>query len=90
MASETFGGAAQPLYADAINGAVGLDMAIRRRVVDRDLERRVLSGREARGDDEGERGLDEPKEGRGGQKAHECKTPSSSRSSECDLRVITR
>jgi hypothetical protein len=40
-------------------------MAIRSRVVGRDLQRRTLSRREAGADDEGERGQEAPNEGRG-------------------------
>ena len=42
-------------------------MAVRRRVVDRDLERRVLSRRETGEDEDNERGREAPNESRGGQ-----------------------
>jgi hypothetical protein len=43
LASEALRSAAPQIDAEAVNRTVGLDMAVRRHVVDRDLERRILS-----------------------------------------------
>ena len=65
--------AARPpqIDAEAVDRTVGLDMAVSRHVVDRDLERRVLSHGETGEDEVNERGREGPNESRGGQKARE-------------------
>ena len=78
LASEALRSAAPQIDADAVNRTVGLDMAIRRRVVDRDLERRFLSHGETGKDEENERSREAPNESRGGQKSARGKMPSSS------------
>jgi hypothetical protein len=55
LAAETFRNAAPQIDVHTIDRPVGLDLAIRRRIVDRDPQRRVLS--------HGETGEDEEKEG---------------------------
>ena len=64
LAAETFCSATPQVDADAIDRAVGLEMAVRRRVVDRDLQRRVLSRSETGGEKENERGREAPNESR--------------------------
>jgi hypothetical protein len=54
LASEALRCAAPQIGAEAVNRTVRLDMAVRRHVIDRDLERRVLS--------DGETGKDEVNE----------------------------
>src|ERR1700733_5836007 len=51
LASEALRSAAPQIDAEAVNRTVGLDMAVGRHVVDRNLERRVLSGGETREDE---------------------------------------
>jgi hypothetical protein len=46
LASEALRGAAPQIDAEAVNRTIGLDMAVGRHVVDRNLEPRVLSGGE--------------------------------------------
>jgi len=83
LASKALCCAAPQIDAEAINRTVGLDMAVRRHVVDRDLERRVLSRGETCEDEENERGREAPNQIRGGQKAREVRCRHR-RSSECD------
>jgi hypothetical protein len=67
LAAGTLCGAAPEFYANAVYRAVGLHMAVRRRVVDRDLERRVLSRGETGEDEENERGREAANESRAAQ-----------------------
>ena len=62
-------------------------MAVGRRVVDRDLERRVLGGGETGEDEEGERDREAPSESRGGQGTDGSRRRHH-RSSECDLGLL--
>ena len=89
LAPKALRGAAPQIHADAVDRSVRLDMAIRRRVVDRDLERRVLGQREAGGDDESERDRAAPNEHRGGQGICEGGWRHG-QSSECDSGLLTR
>jgi hypothetical protein len=66
FAPETLGDPAPQVDADAVDRAVGLEMAIRRRVIDRDLQGRILSRGESRGEDENDHGREAPNERRGG------------------------
>src|ERR1700722_4514708 len=56
--------------AEAVNRTAGIDMAVRRHVVDRDLERRFLSRGQTGEDEENERGREGPNESQGGGEAH--------------------
>jgi hypothetical protein len=85
LASEALRGAAPQIDAEAVDRTVGLDMAIRRHVIDRDFERRVLRHGETGEDELNERGREGPNESRGGQKAREVRCWHL-RSSECDSR----
>jgi hypothetical protein len=85
LASEALRRAAPQIDAEAINRTVGLDMAIRKPVVDRDLKRRVLSHGETGKDEVKDRSRESPNESRGGQKAREIRRRHL-RSSECDSR----
>jgi hypothetical protein len=89
VSPKDFGCAAPQVDTDAIDRAVGLDMAIRRRVVDRHPQRRFLGDGETDGDEKSERGRKAPNESRGGQKTEE-KRWLHQRSSECDSGLLSQ
>src|SRR3984957_3566984 len=66
LASEALRGATPQIDAEAVNRTVGLDMAVRRHIIDRDLERRVLSHGETGKDEVNKRGREVPNESRRG------------------------
>ena len=87
LASEALRCTAPQIDAEAVNLTVGLDMAVRRHVVDRDLERRVLSRSETGEDEVNDRSRECPNESRGGQRTYESRRRHH-RTSECDSGLL--
>src|ERR1700683_2254872 len=87
LASEGLRCAAPQIDAEAVNRTVGLDMAVRSHVVDRDLERRVLSRGETGEDEVNDHSREAPNESRGGQRTYESRRRRH-RSRECDSGLL--